>query len=341
MTEPNQPNHLPSYSGDHEANQQPELDFGAFDVNASASASGTNALRYHGTQLATYQSTGAFGDGVTPHPMNDPAANGWYHTTGTGKLRVFESLGWGFKTAYGNAGTWLVLGFLYALAMTLGTIVNMNEGVVGLLQVVAFFALPVLIAAALQQTLVQDFSLKDISAKNYGRTLGMIVVIGLLAMVILIPLLILFGVLMFAFADLTEIMGGSSGMEFSSGWTVGFAVFTVLMLLVSLLVAPFFGMQVFFAADNDGTFGDAFKSGFAVAKRNYGKMLGMYLLVGLLTGGMSVYQNEPSWLGVIGLVWGTLLAPPALLAMAYAYRQVSGGPVPKAEVAQPLEGPVA
>lgn len=96
------------------------------------------------------------------------------------------------------------------------------------------------------------------------------------------------------------------------------------IMLVALLVAPFFAMQTFYAADNAGSFGEAMKAGFAAGKRNYLPLLGLSLLNGLLIGFGSL-------LAFVGLI---VTAPVVILAMAHAYRQISGGPVPSESAPQ-------
>ena len=223
MTEPNTPNNdpqnpggIPSYpeygaSPYGQSSSQPygeQVDFGAFDVNSAAQASGQSALRYHGAQLAVPTSPAAamlanddgfvgitpsqFGDGVTPHPISNPAVNGVAHGLGTGKLSVGAALKYGFKTAYSNPGTWLVLAFVYALLNNIGAVFQ-SDTVSALGMLVLFFAAPLFIAAALQQTLVgpKQFVLKDIKSAAYGKTLGMSVVVGIITTLIFALLMVI------------------------------------------------------------------------------------------------------------------------------------------------------
>ncbi|OIR46156.1 hypothetical protein [Corynebacterium sp. NML130628] len=367
MTEPNTPENdpqnpggIPSYpeygaspygqpSGQSYGEQLSEgqADFGAFDVNSAAQASGQSALRYHGAQLAVPTSPAAamlanddgfvgitpaqYGDGVTPHPISNPALNGVAHQLGTGKLSVGAALKYGFKTAYANPGTWLVLAFVYALLNTIGGVFQ-SDGVSALGALVLFFAAPLFIAAALQQTLVgsKQFVLKDIKSAAYGKTLGMTVVVGIITSLILFVLMAIGLVAGFAGAD-PEALLNASGGDLSAIDPSAFATLFVGMgiaVLIMLFISPFFIFQSFYAADNNGTFGDAFKAGFASAKRNYGSLLGLMIVCGIL---MSTISGGGAATGVaafVSLVLGTLLTAPALLAMVYAYRQVSGGPVP-------------
>lgn len=367
MTEPNTPENDPQISGGipscpeygaspyGQSSSQPygeqlpegQADFGAFDVNSAAQASGQSALRYHGAQLAVPTSPAAamlanddgfvgitpsqFGDGVTPHPISNPAANGVAHQLGTGKLSVGAALKYGFKTAYANPGTWLVLAFVYALLNTIGGVFQ-SDGVSALGTLVLFFAAPLFIAAALQQTLVgpKQFVLKDIKAAAYGKTLGMTVVVGIITSLILFVLMAIGFVAGFAGAD-PEALLNASGGDLSAIDPSAFATLFVGMgiaVLIMLFISPFFIFQSFYAADNNGTFGDAFKVGFTSAKRNYGGLLGLMIVCGILMATVSGSGAASVPAAIVSLVLGTLLTAPALLAMVYAYRQVSGGPVP-------------
>lgn len=371
MTEPNTPNNdpqnpggIPSYpehgaspygqpsgqpSGQPYGEQlsEEQADFGAFDVNSAAQASGQSALRYHGAQLAVPTSPAAamlanddgfvgitpsqYGDGVTPHPISNPAVNGVAHGLGTGKLSVGAALKYGFKTAYANPGTWLVLAFVYALLNNIGAVFQ-SDTVSALGMLALFFVTPLFLAAALQQTLVgpKQFVLKDIKSAAYGKTLGMSVVVGIITTLIFALLMVIGFVAGFAGADPEALLTASSGdlSAIDPSAFVTLFVGIVIAVLIMLLISPFFIFQSFYAADNNGTFGDAFKAGFTTAKRNYGGLLGLMIVCGILMATVSGSGAASGVAAFVSLVLGTLLAAPALLAMVYAYRQVSGGPVP-------------
>ena len=105
-------------AGDYPAYSSPntESTYDAFEVNSAASMAGASALRFHGQQLTD----NAPGDGVSPHPINDPASNGWFHVKGTGKLEVMEALSWGGKALFANAKLWIPLGVAYTVLAVLG-----------------------------------------------------------------------------------------------------------------------------------------------------------------------------------------------------------------------------
>ena len=85
--------------------------YDAFEVNTAASMAGASALRFHGQQLTD----NAPGDGASPHPINDPASNGWFHVKGNGKLEIIEALTWGVKAVFANAKLWIPLGVVYTV----------------------------------------------------------------------------------------------------------------------------------------------------------------------------------------------------------------------------------
>lgn len=287
--------------------------FDQFDVNAAAGAAGATALRYHGQQLVD----GTYGDGATPHPINDPANNGFTHTKGTGKLSVMDALSWGFKTTFGNWQTWLLFGLLAAVFMAASTFEP-----TGLLGLASIFIYPLVWSAGLQQTLSRRFSLGQVKAPAYGKTLGVSVVIGLIMMAVMIVISLIVGIGIFSSLDPSTLPTDPSMIEedpMAFGPLFGrIAGLVGVLMLVSLLVAPFFAMQTFYAADNAGSFGEVMKAGFAAGKRNYLPLLGLSILSGLLIG-------LGSLLAFVGLV---VTAPAVVLAMAHAYRQISGGPVP-------------
>ncbi|WP_167457441.1 hypothetical protein [Corynebacterium gottingense] len=77
-------------------------------------------------------------------------------------------------------------------------------------------------------------------------------------------------------------------------------------------------MTVWYASENNGSFGQAFSKGFADGKRIYLPLLGLAVLAGLLY-----------FVGYVLAFLGLIIAiPVVLLAQAHAYRQISGGPVP-------------
>ncbi|WP_297588848.1 hypothetical protein [uncultured Corynebacterium sp.] len=290
-------------------NSYDQQSFDQFDVNAAAGAAGATALRYHGQQLVD----GTYGDGTTPHPINDPANNGFTHTKGTGKLRVMEALSWAFKTTSGNWQTWLLFGLLAAVFMAASAFEP-----TGLLSLLSIFIYPLVWSAGLQQTLSRNFSLGQVKAPTYGKTLGMSVVMGLIVFALILVVALIAGIGIFSSLDPSTLPDDLAVIE-EDPMAIGPLVSRLAGLIgVIMLVAPFFAMQTFYAADNAGSFGEAMKAGFAAGKRNYLPLLGLSLLNGLLIGFGSL-------LAFVGLI---VTAPVVILAMAHAYRQISGGPVP-------------
>ena len=88
-------------------------------------------------------------------------------------------------------------------------------------------------------------------------------------------------------------------------------------------MAPFLTFQLWYAADNNGSFGHAMGAGFKAGASNYLRILGFVVLLALIN------IVGAALLG-IGLI---VTLPGTMLASAHAYRQISGGPVPKDAVA--------
>lgn len=310
----NDPYPYPSQKQYPSQNQYP-TGYDAFEVNTAASAAGAGALRFHGQQLTD----NVPGDGLSPHPINDPASNGWFHVKGDGKVHVFDALGWGFKAEFGNAKLWIPLGIIYALLV----IAPMTAPAIGVLTPIAtLLFVPWLTGVALQQTLARTVTYSDAKAPAYGKTLGVAVVLGLLLSVVMTILIMLLAAGALSTIDLDSLPDPNNvdedpeaAWDFLRPLLGAFAVAGV----VSMLAGPFFVMQTWYAADNNGSFGDAFAAGFKAGASNYLPLLGLFVLLILL-----------NLLGALLFCLGLIVTVPAsLLALAYAYRELSGGPLPK------------
>lgn len=292
-------------------------EYSAFDVNSAAAAAGASALRFHGEQLTD----NVPGDGQSPHPINDPESNGYFHTKGTGKVNVFEALGWGFKTTFSNAKLWLVLGLIY---LVIAAVLQFVPGFGSMLSSLAMlFFVPWVAAVALQQTLARDVNFNNGKAPAYGKSIGMMVVMGLLWSVLSLVLFTVFGAAAMSEIDLNALPQSPEEMSSMTPEEM-FALMRPLLsamgltALVSLLFAPFISLQLYYAADNNGSFGFAFAEGFKAGARNYVKLLGLVVLCVLI----AVIGAAPFGLGLI------IAMPVVQLTLAYAYRQISAGPVP-------------
>lgn len=292
--------------------------YDAFEVNTAAQMAGNTALRFHGEQLTD----NVPGDGTSPHPINDPANNGWSHVKGTGKLDILGAIAWGFKAAFGNAKLWLPLGAAYLLLTFAGQFVPLAGPLIQIIGLLLF--VPWLIGAALQQTLVRDLGYGDVKSPTFGKTLGMMALVMLIFFVIFF---VLFGMSaagamtqidVNALPDDPQVLMDDPELFFELFGPVFVAM--GIATLVALLVSPFFMLQMWYAADNNGTFGQAFGAGFKEGARNYLRLLGLAVLVGLI----NLVATIPFGAGLV------ITIPVTLLTLAYAYRQVSAGPVPTA-----------
>lgn len=315
---------------------QPGNEYAQFDVNSAADVAGRTAVDFHGQPLAD----GFYGDGTQAHPINNPEVNGWSHLKGTGKLRAGEAISWALKAIGQNTAFWLVLGLITAALNTLPSVPQI-PGVVGLLlSLASFFLAPVFVAAALQQTLVTKFN--SPKAPAYGKTLGMLALLVFIGAVVGF-LLMLVGTLVGASTidiDPSTVPSDPEAMlqdetmveQFVQSMGIAMLVMTVLLILL----LPFVAFPLFYAADNNGSFGTAFKEGVKAGTRNYLPTLGL-LVFSVLLGAVAQVPIFLVGAGVLPAAAGVILAfvltalvsPITLLLAANAYRQVSGGPVPR------------
>ena len=288
--------------------------YNPYDVNAGIA--GEDATKFHGTTLVD----GTYGDGTQPHPVNDPAANGFTHLKGTGKMDAVAAWAFGFKQTFANWKTWIVIGLVAILVPTL--LAAFVPFIGGFFQIALLFVYPVLYSFALLQTLSRRWKFDGVKAPAYGATLGMMVLVGVINVVIVVIALaisaIFFGDSLrnaLEVLDPAQIENDPMAILPLLGSMLGmFAIASVVMFFLT----PLFVFQSWYAADKAASFGTAFSEGFSAGKRNYGQLLLFYLISVLL----SIAILFTLGLAVI------VITPASMLAMAYAYRQVSGGPVP-------------
>lgn len=303
----------PAYSAESSPNTESTYD--AFEVNSAASMAGASALRFHGQQLTD----NAPGDGVSPHPINDPASNGWFHVKGTGKLEIMEALSWGGKALFANAKLWIPLGVAYTVLAVLGLFLPGPGAAIG--SIGMLLLAPWMVGVALQQTLVKQFTYNDAKAPAYGKTLGVTALLGVLAFIVSMILLMVLAFGALTTIDPTTLPDNPENLTPEEMWNLLRPILGALAVMgvIGLLVMPFFMFQAWYAADNNGSFGNAISAGFKAGASNYLKILGFVVLAGLI----NIVGAALFFVGLIVTMPGTMLAA------AHAYRQISGGPVPK------------
>ena len=289
--------------------------YDAFEVNTAASMAGASALRFHGQQLTD----NAPGDGTSPHPINDPASNGWFHVKGNGKLEIIEALTWGVKAVFANAKLWIPLGVVYTVLTLLGQFLPGVGSMISMIGMLAF--VPWMVGVVLQQTLVKQLTYSDAKAPAYGKTLGVAALLGVVAGIVSTILLMVLAFGALTSIDPATLPDNPDNVAPEEMWNLARPILGALAVtgVIGLLVMPFFTFQAWYAADNNGSFGNAISGGFRAGASNYLKILGFVVLSGLvnLVGGALFF---------VGLV---VTVPGTMLAAAHAYRQISGGPVPK------------
>lgn len=303
----------PAYSAESSPNTESTYD--AFEVNSAASMAGASALRFHGQQLTD----NVPGDGASPHPINDPASNGWFHVKGTGKLEVMEALSWGGKALFANAKLWIPLGVACTVLAVLGLFLPGAGAAIG--SIGMLLLAPWMVGVALQQTLVKQFTYNDAKAPAYGKTLGVTALLGVLAFIVSMILLMVLAFGALTTIDPTTLPDNPENLTPEEMWNLLRPILGALAVMgvIGLLVMPFFMFQAWYAADNNGSFGNAISAGFKAGASNYLKILGFVVLAGLI----NIVGAALFFVGLIVTMPGTMLAA------AHAYRQISGGPVPK------------
>ena len=289
--------------------------YDAFEVNTAASMAGASALRFHGQQLTD----NAPGDGTSPHPINDPASNGWFHVKGNGKLEIIEALTWGVKAVFANAKLWIPLGVVYTVLTLLGQFLPGVGSMISMIGMLAF--VPWMVGVVLQQTLVKQLTYNDAKAPAYGKTLGVAALLGVVAGIVSTILLMVLAFGALTSIDPATLPDNSDNVAPEEMWNLVRPILGALAVtgVIGLLVMPFFTFQAWYAADNNGSFGNAISGGFRAGASNYLKILGFVVLAGLI-------NLVGAALFFVGLV---VTVPGTMLAAAHAYRQISGGPVPK------------
>ncbi|MCG7292117.1 hypothetical protein MHJ98_07090 [Corynebacterium afermentans] len=289
--------------------------YDAFEVNTAASMAGASALRFHGQQLTD----NAPGDGTSPHPINDPASNGWFHVKGNGKLEIIEALTWGVKAVFANAKLWIPLGVVYTVLTLLGQFLPGVGSMISMIGMLAF--VPWMVGVVLQQTLVKQLTYSDAKAPAYGKTLGVAALLGVVAGIVSTILLMVLAFGALTSIDPATLPDNPDNVSPDEMWNLVRPILGALAVtgVIGLLVMPFFTFQAWYAADNNGSFGNAISGGFRAGASNYLKILGFVVLSGLV-------NLVGAALFFVGLV---VTVPGTMLAAAHAYRQISGGPVPK------------
>ena len=194
------------------------------------------------------------------------------------------------------------VGFLFGLAM--------------------LFLAPFLYSFALAQTLSKHWKFDGMKAPTYGSTLGMALLVGLISTLISLVFIVISAMIFGGsiMATLSAVDPAQLEGDPMAALPLIGAFFRIVALtaFLMLFVTPFLVFQVWYAADNACSFGDAFKEGFSAGARNYLQLLLATIIYMLLMIPVAL---------TLGL--GALIVVPAYyLALAYAYRQVSGGPVP-------------
>ncbi|MDO5511300.1 hypothetical protein [Corynebacterium sp.] len=289
----------------------------------------------------------------TPHPEDSPgygsqpyqgyqgyagysgtpgAAGSQGQTTGDGKVRPMEAVGWGFRQTFRNWHVWIIgmlllivsaIAFSFITGAVFGTnaadpAAQLSPGyqVSQVVMWVIYGALSVFIYhATLRQVDKDKIGWGDFGGNvNFWPSFGVLVVLqvasGLVFSAVLIPLMM----------GGTEIADAQMASQDEALAVLAqlFAALGIVMVL-ALLISPLTMFMVWYAVDRRASFGGSFGAGFRAGARNYLTLLLFSLLAGLAALVLTLIT--------FGLAM-IIVAPALTLAQAYMFRQAAQGPLP-------------
>lgn len=268
----------------------------------------------------------------TPHPEDSPGFDKYPQysqetpewalekpSKGTGKVNLGEAIGWGFKAVFSSWYVWIIGTLLLGLVASALYVVVMPSPGTGDIDAVTAAAnsgseqfipyllqlliMPFILTGMLAQIKKKRVNLGDFfHGVRYFQVVTLSIVQFLLGIVGLFLL-----VLPLVFAVIATM---------SSGVVIALLVGGVLLL--SVLIGPFFALWNWYAADGYGI-KESIVLGFKAGKRNYGMLL-LFSVVGSL----ALMIGTILTLGLGALV----LFPAYYLMYAHIFRQASQGELP-------------
>ncbi|MEZ2121435.1 hypothetical protein [Corynebacterium sp. CCM 9203] len=263
-----------------------------------------------------YNGANNYGDGSAEgYAGAAPYNNGRRMVQGDGKVRVMESVGYGFRTVFASPLAWIV-----------------TTLVVGILSVVIFGAG---FAAMFSQMSADGAFNPETGATPDTDSYNFNPIILILFTLIMIVVQVMFATAALKAADgkkitFTDFFGGPNFVKalvfvlivdiITSA--VPYLLPGVLQIFVNIaliFVGPLYMLMYLFVLDRGASFGDAARQGFQAGTRNYLPLLGFSILWGLIL----IVSAIPLGLGML------ITGPAYITALAYVYRQASGGVYPE------------
>lgn len=287
----------------------------------------------------------------TPHPEDAPgygeqpyqgyqdyagyqesAPHGGGQSTGDGKVRPMEAVNWAFGQTFRNWKVWilgtLVLG-VAVFALSIGVEVAFGgasadpayqagfgyqaaQVVMGLgLGVLSIF----IYHGALRQVDKEKMGFGDFTGNvNFWPAFGVVVVIQVISGIVLS---LVIGPILLGGNEIADTQMATQDEALAS--LARLFAGLMIVLLLSLLVAPLTMFMVWFAVDRRAGFGGAFGAGLRAGARNY-----LPLLLFSFVSGLAAMVLAIVTFGLAMIVIG----PALLLAQAHLYRQAAQGPLP-------------
>ncbi len=244
---------------------------------------------------------------------------------GTGRVDPMAAISWAFRAVFGNWPIWII-GTLVFFIVTTGAsiLVDFVFGGASLASNIfqlVFTAVLIIVTIHIYTGVLREIDNPKVRVGDFLREVNLWPSVGIYLIVQVVTGLLMAlvaGPLMFtAFNGDFEAQSNDEVLALLGTLMLTFGV----VMLLSLLLAPFTGFLTWYVVDRREGIGGAISHGLRDALRNYGRLLLFFLLTGVL-----MVLGAIITFGLALLVF----TPVLLLAQAHLYRQMSGGQLPVA-----------
>lgn len=280
---------------------------------------------------------GAPGYGAHYGAGGDPNAPAATRET-DGKIDVIEAFAWAFRATFHNAKLWLLGTVAYLVVFVIlsfvfaGFMMGMNGGLDAAADVAtATFggtdvavslvtgAISLAVMPFIYRMALREIDQVRVRWGEVGKDVNYWPTIAVRLVASAVPGLLTMLVLAAPFSNAVRALDVPNPDMIDTAPLVSLLGWLALVGLVNLLIMPFIMLVDLFPVDKRGNFTQAFAASFEMAKRNYVRLLGLYVGYFLLTLVIVLFTFG---LGVI------VAFPVGILAYAHAFRQGVGGSAP-------------
>lgn len=294
----------PSYPATPHPEDNPTYGAGGYGAGGYGGAQG-----YQGYQENQGYGAEGYGAGAAPQ--------------GTGRVEPIAAISWAFRAVFANWPIWIIgtlVFFIVNVAVSLlADFLFGGASLAGNLFQIVFSVVLIIVMVHIYTGVLREIDAPKIRVGDFLRDVNLWPSVGIYLIVQIVS-----GLLMALVAVPLVFVAFSGGVEAQSNDEVLAMLSTPMLavgviLLVSLLLAPFTSFLTWYVVDRREGIGGAISHGLRDALRNYGRLLLFFLLTGvlMLLGALITF-------GLALLVF----TPVLLLAQAHLYRQMSGGRLP-------------